>query len=143
MKEWTSKWMGSKRPGKQRKFVAKAPLHARGRFLSAHLSKDLREKHKCRSLRIRKGDKVKIMRGKFKGSAGSVEMVDVRNLRVFVAGASLTKKDGTKSLYPLHSSNLLITELAVDPRRLGEKRSGNANKIAEKMSHEKISGEKK
>jgi len=124
MKEWTSKWKGSKRPGKQRKFVAKAPLHARGSFLSAHLSRDLRAKHKCRNLRVRKGDKVKIMRGKFKGAAGSVEMVDVHNVRVFVSGASLTKKDGTKSLYPLHPSNLLITELVADPRRFSGKISG-------------------
>lgn len=121
MKTWTSEWKGSKNPGKQRKLIAKAPLHARGRFLSAHLSKELRTQHKRRSLRIRKGDKVTIMRGKFKGSTGSVERVDMKRLRVFVSNASTTKKDGTKSLYPMHSSKLLITELNLtDPRRLGE-----------------------
>lgn len=120
MKTWTSEWKGSKNPGKQRKLVAKAPLHARGKFLSAHLSKELRAKHNRRSLRVRKGDKVAIMRGKFKGSAGSVERVDMHKLRVFVSNASTTKKDGTKSLYPLHASKLMITELNLtDLKRLG------------------------
>ncbi len=119
MKEFSTHWSGSKRPGKQRKLIAKAPLHTRGQFLNSHLSKELRQKHKRRSVRVRKGDRVKIARGNFSGLSGIVERVDTRHFRVFVTGIAVTKKDGTKSLYPIHASKIVITELAADARRIG------------------------
>ncbi|MBS1194889.1 MAG: ribosomal protein L24p/L26e, archaeal/eukaryotic, partial [Methanomicrobia archaeon] len=43
-------------PRKQRKARYTAPLHIKGKFLSATLSKELREQYKRRSLRVVKGD---------------------------------------------------------------------------------------
>ena len=60
-------WKSSKQPRKQRKYAANAPLHLRKKFVSANLSKDLRKKQGKRNIPLRKGDIVKIMRGKFKG----------------------------------------------------------------------------
>ena len=51
----------SKQPRKQRKALYNAPAHARGKHLSAALSKDLREKLGTRSLPIRTGDKVRYL----------------------------------------------------------------------------------
>ena len=45
----------SKQPRKQRKALYNAPAHARGKHLSASLSKDLREKVGKRSLPLRTG----------------------------------------------------------------------------------------
>jgi len=121
MKEWSRKWKGSKIPKKQRKYVHKAPLHVRGSFLSAHLTKELRQKYHTRSLRLRKGDRVKIVRGSFKGKQGKVERVDTKKLRIYIEGAVMTKRDGTKTSYPLHASNVLITDIETgDKRRLSE-----------------------
>ena len=120
MKKWSSAWKSSTKPKKQHKYTAQAPLHIRGKFLHAHLSKELRAKYNTRSLRIRRGDKVKIMRGTFKGKTGKVERVDTKNARIFITGIELVKKEGSKTLYPIKPSKLLIQELeSGDKRRIG------------------------
>lgn len=121
MKTWTKHWKASKNPKKQRKYTYQAPLHIRGRFLNAHLSEELAKKHNTRSLRVRKGDKVKIMRGQHKGKTGSIERVDTHNIRVYISTATFPKKDGTKTYTPIHPSKILITELTNDKRRIGGK----------------------
>ena len=68
----------SKKPRKQRKFLKLAPLHIRRKMIAAHLSKELREKYKRRSIPVRKGDEVKIMRGEFKGMIGKIVKVDTK-----------------------------------------------------------------
>lgn len=70
-----------------------------------------------RSLRVRTGDEIKVMRGQFSGKMGKVESVDVIRTRVFVIGIDLLKRDGSKKQYPLSPSNLLITKVADDKRR--------------------------
>ena len=40
--------------------------------MSVNLSKELRKKHGKRNAPVRKGDVVKIMRGKFKGKKGKI-----------------------------------------------------------------------
>src|SRR3989344_5069378 len=115
-KKWSSNWKSSKQPRKQRKYVYNAPLHIRKKFLSAHLSKQLREKYSRRSLPIRKGDVVKIMRGIFKNKTGKIEEVNFKKLKVYVEGAQIIKKDGTKTFLPIHPSNILIIELNISDK---------------------------
>jgi len=117
MKEWSSAWISSKKPRKQRKYRFNAPLHIRKKFLTVNLAKDLREKHKKRSLGVRKKDKVKILRGQFRKKTGLVTKVSVKKCRVYVEGIEQVRKDGTKSLYPLTPSNLQIIELNLDDKR--------------------------
>lgn len=112
-------WKGSKKPSKQRKYVKNAPLHTKAKFLASHLSKELRKKYFRRGIRVRKGDKVIVLRGQFKKKAGAVEGVNIKKMRVFVSGIQRERKDGSKASYPLHASNLLITELnANDKERM-------------------------
>ena len=47
---------------------------------------------------------------------GKVEKVDLKKSRIFVSGAELTKKDGTKKLLALHPSNIMVTELNLDDK---------------------------
>lgn len=104
------------RPGKQRKYRFNAPLHIRHRFLSAHLTKELREKYRKRSLPVRKGDKVKVMRGRFKGTIGEIDRVFLKTSKVFVRGAEIKKKDGTKKSYPIDASKLLMVTPKLDDK---------------------------
>ena len=121
--KWSSSWKGSKKPTKQRNYVRNAPLHIRSKLLGSHLSTVLREKHKTRSLRIRKGDKVKILRGQFRGKNGTVDRIVTKYQKIFITGIEFTKKDGSKAMYPIHPSNLTIQELeGTEKRRLGEKK---------------------
>ncbi|HSU72309.1 MAG TPA: 50S ribosomal protein L24 [Candidatus Binatia bacterium] len=117
---WSSHWKGSVKPRKQRSYAREAPLHVKRKFLGAHLSKELRGKHKTRSLPVRVGDKVTVLRGQFRKKSGKVERVDVKASRIYVAGVEMLKKDGSKTAYPVHPSNVIITEMHQDKRRMGE-----------------------
>ena len=75
------------------------------------MSKELRAKLKKRSLPVRKGDKVKVLRGKFKKKEGKIVSVDLKKTRVFVEGCVLKKQGGKEVLAPIHPSNLLLVEL--------------------------------
>lgn len=116
MKPFSKTWKSSKKPAKQRKYRASAPLHVKQKFFRSHLSKELRKKYGKRSIGLRKGDKVKIITGNFKKHEGKIEMIDLKKTRVFVSSIEITKKDGTKKLLPLHPSNLMVTELNLDDK---------------------------
>lgn len=132
---FSTKWKSSKRPAKQRKYVFNAPLHTQHKFLSAHLSKELRTKHGKRSIPVVKGDKVKVLRGQFKGRENKVDRVDIKKAKVFVTGIDMTKKDGSKSLIPVKASNIMITDLNLsDKKRKAslERKAGAKKPAAEK-----------
>lgn len=104
----------SKQPRKQRKLLHNAPLHVRHKLMSVALSKELKGQYKRRSIPVKKGDTVQVMRGDFKDHEGKVEKVDLKNYRVFVEGASVQKPDGNMSYHSMHPSSLVIVELDLD-----------------------------
>ena len=119
MKFWSKHWKSSKKPKKQRKYVYHAPLHIRHKFLSAHFSKELREKHKRRSFPVRKGDEVEVMKGKFKKKTGKISRVDLNKIKVYIDGIRRKKVDGSEVQVPIHPSNLKIINLNLeDAKRL-------------------------
>ena len=107
----------SKQPRKQRKRLYKSPLHRREKVLRSTLSKELRKELGTRSIRVRTGDLVRIMRGKWRGHEGKVIGVDVAHGRVYVEGVTLKRSDGTEVPYPIHPSNLMILELESSDKR--------------------------
>jgi len=127
-KEFSTSWKSSVRPGKQRKYRYNAPLHIKHKFCSSHLSKELRQKHGKRSIEARKGDKVKVMTGQFSKREGKIERVDIKKTKIYITGIETTKKDGSKALYPLHPSNMMITELNLEDK----KRKASLERKAEK-----------
>jgi large subunit ribosomal protein L24 len=106
----------SKKPRKQRKFLYNAPLHIRRKMISAHLSKELREKYKRRSLPLRKGDEVKVMRGEFKGTIGKIVRIDTKEYKVYIDTVKKKRSIGTEYLVPIRPSNLLITNLNLEDK---------------------------
>ena len=84
--------------------------------MNSHISKYLIKKYSKRSIRIRKGDKVKIMAGRFSRHEGKVERIDLKKTRVYISGVETTKKDGTKKMLPVHPSNVMIMELSLDDK---------------------------
>ena len=117
MRAFSPYWKSSKKPKKQRKYRYNAPMHLRGTLLHAHLSKELRTKYKTRSLRVRKGDTVVIMRGQFRKKSGVVTEVTMKKLRVFIEGLDVMKKDGSKARYPIQASKLMIKELNLEDKK--------------------------
>lgn len=121
-KAWSSKWVASKQPRKQRKYLANLPLHKIKDVMHSMLSKELKAKLKKNSITIRKGDKVKIMRGQFKNKTGTIDRVLNKKRRIYIDIAKVTKKDGSSVYYPIHPSNLQITEVAgEDKKRIFER----------------------
>jgi len=116
-KEWSSKWVASKQPRKQRKFRHNAPMHVRQKFVSAHLSEISRRRFGKRSLQLRKGDEVKVMRGQDRGFKGKVERIDLKTSKVYIDGLNVKKVDGSEILKPVEPSNLLIVEPKMEDKR--------------------------
>lgn len=116
-KDFSTAWKSSTQPRKQRKYNYAAPLHLKQKELHVHLTPELRKKYGTRNIRVRKGDKVRILRGQFAKKEGKIEQVEVKRTRLFVTGADLIKKDGSKVRYPLHPSNLIILELDVGDKK--------------------------
>lgn len=115
--EFSKSWKSSKQPRKQRKYVYNAPLHIKHRFLSAHLSKELRKKHGKRSLPIRKGDEVLIMRGSFKKKKAKVLSVNLKKSKVTLEGMQRSKRDGTKVQISFTPSVLQMISLSLDDKK--------------------------
>ena len=129
--EFNKTWNSSKQPRKQVKFRANAPNHIKKTFMGANLDKSLREKYKMRNIEVRKGDEVKVMRGKFKGKQGKVGSVDVKNTRLQIDGIQRSKAGGEKLITWFHPSNVKIIILdEKDNRRM--KRSKKVAKNEEK-----------
>lgn len=116
-KKFSTHWKASRQLRKQRKYTANAPRHVKQKILSAHLSKELRQRHSRRSFQIKKGDAVKVMVGKFKGKTGKISAIDSKKSRVAIEGLQITKKEGSKVNVYFNSSNLLITELNLEDKK--------------------------
>jgi large subunit ribosomal protein L24 len=114
--EFSTSWLSSVQPRKQRKYRINAPLHIMHKFLSANLSKPLREKYGKRNLPLRKGDEVLIMRGAFKKKKAKVTSVDLKNTRVALEGLQRTKKEGSKVNVYFHPRALQIQTLNLDDK---------------------------
>ncbi len=117
MRKFSKAWKGSKKPRKQHKYRAKAPLHLRKNLVSIHLSKDLIKKYGKRNVPVRKGDKVKILRGQFRKKEGKIERIDRKSYKVYITGIELVKKEGSKVLKSLDPSNLTIVDLDLEDRK--------------------------
>jgi len=115
--KFSTHWLSSTQPRKQRKFIANAPLHVKHKFLSANLSKELRKKYAKRNLPLRKGDEVLIMRGAFKKKKAKITSVDLKKTRVTLEGMQRAKKDGSKVNVFFHPSILQIQILNLDDKQ--------------------------
>jgi large subunit ribosomal protein L24 len=110
----------STKAGKQRKARAEAPLHRKHRMISAHLDAALIREYNVRSLPVRKGDTVKIIRGTkdIKASEAKVASIDLKKCKVVIEGVTIAKADDTQKRRPVDPSDIVITKLDLsDPWR--------------------------
>jgi large subunit ribosomal protein L24 len=83
------------------------------------LSKELLKEHKTRSLGVRKGDIVFVMRGEYKGMEGRVTRLDKKN-RIYIDGITREKADGNTVFVPIHTSKVKISKLNLKDKRRKE-----------------------
>lgn len=143
--EFNTSWNASVQKRKQRKYRFNAPLHIKHKFLSAHLSKELHKKYDKRSLPLRVGDEVLVMRGSSKKKRAKITSVNLRRGIVFLEGLQRTKRDGSKVFIPFNPRVLLIQSLNIDDKErisaLQRKSSLSSSKEQKEQSN-KIKQEK-
>ena len=103
-------------PGKQRKLLYNAPAHLRHKLMAAPLSKELISSKGAKTLPVRKGDTVRIMRGDHKGFEGKISRVDLKSYRIYVEGLTREKVDGTAVFVSVHPSKVMIKNLSLDDK---------------------------
>ena len=119
-----------------------APYHARRKMLSANLSSELRVRYGIRSIPIRKGDTVRIMRGAYAGMEGKIRSVDLKKLRVTIDGVTREKADGSTVYVPIHPSNLMVVKLDLgDKWRASRLEALSKMKEAELLKEEEAEAE--
>lgn len=104
------------KPSTQRKMLYQAPDHIRHKLLAAHLSPELRATHIVKSLPVRSGDTVRVMRGDHKRFEGKITRIDLKKYRIYLEGLTREKVDGTTIFLPVHPSKVTITRLNLDDR---------------------------
>jgi len=106
--------MKTKQPRRQRRFLYQAPNHIRHKLMSAHLSEELKKQYPFRSLPVRTGDVVTVMRGDHKGHTGKVIRLDHEKYRIYIEGLVRKKADGSEVPIPVHPSKVQIIKLNLD-----------------------------
>mgnify|MGYP001563302111 CR=1 FL=1 len=127
----------SSKPSVQRKWHYSRPLHMRGKDFASHLSKELRKELHRRSIELRKGDTVKVMRGdeSYLGKQGKVTGFKALKRQVFVEGITRKKVSGKEIQIPFKASNLLAVAIDdKDPRRIKGRKAQKQEAGAEKKA---------
>ncbi|MBT8190827.1 MAG: 50S ribosomal protein L24 [Bacteroidia bacterium] len=103
--------------------------------------------HKTTKLHIKKGDKVEVISGSYKGATGEVREVFPKQYRAIVEGVNIVKKHtkptndnpgGINEIEaPIHLSNLLV----VDPKSGEATRTGRKKDGKNSVRYSKKSGE--
>jgi len=103
-----------KNPRKQRKRLFNAPAHIRHKLMAAPLSNELAASRGAKTLPVRKGDTVRILRGDNKGFEGKVSRVALNEYRIYLEGLTREKVDGTNIFLPVHPSKVQIRNLNME-----------------------------
>lgn len=143
--------MVSKKAGKQRQAQTDAPIHIRRKRIRARLISDDPDFASIRSVTVRVGDEVEVLRGDFgfpnsvkadsrgkrlgqsRGRSGiksKVVGVNAKSGFILVEGVTTATADGKEEALPIHPSNLIVTKLYDgDPlriKRIMERSNGGA-----------------
>ena len=119
--------------------------HKRDKFLGANLAENLREQHSKRSMRVIKGDTVRILRGEYVGIEGKVEKVNTEKSTLSIEGVQREKIRGGNVKVQVHASNVQIISLNTDDdyRIKGIPKSKDQNTNIKKGKETKKSAVKK
>jgi|SRR5919106_3236635 large subunit ribosomal protein L24 len=102
--------------------------HVRDSSIAAHLSDNLHQQYHTRSLRVIKGDTVRVMRGEYNGIEGKIESVNTMTGTLAIEGIQREKVRGGNVKVRIHSSNVLITNLNLNDKYRQESMQGRLAK---------------
>ena len=126
------------KPKKQRKKYFQAPNHLRYKNLSAPLNQELRASYNVRTIPVRSGDTVRVIRGDRKGFEGKISRVSRKKFKIHIEGLTREKTDGTTIFIPIHPSKVMVIRLNLNDkwRKKILERKSEANLKVEKQKEE-------
>ena len=107
--------------------------HIRDKAVSSNLANNLREQFGRRSMRVIKGDTIKVLRGEYSGIEGKVEKVNTKRATLAIEGVQREKIRGGNVKVPIHASNVQIVAL-----KLGD--AFRQNKIERSKQKDRATG---
>jgi large subunit ribosomal protein L24 len=96
--------------------IYNAPAHRRSAHVGAHLSPELRAQYGTRSVRVIKGDSVKVVKGEYKGIEGKINKVHTKDGKLAIEGIQREKVRGGNVPVLIHASNVMIVGLKLDDK---------------------------
>src|ERR671919_881732 len=92
------------------------PKHVRDAMICSSLADNLREQYTRKSVRVKKGDNVRVMRGEYSGIEGKIEKVNTQRGTLAIEGVQREKVRGGNVKVQIHSSNVTISNLNLDDK---------------------------
>jgi large subunit ribosomal protein L24 len=109
------------------------PKHVRDGMICSSLADNLREQYGRRSVRVIKGDNIRVMRGEYTGIEGKIEKVNTRRGTLAIEGVQREKVRGGNVKVQIHASNVQIIGLKLEDKLRDNRLHGN-NKNTEKVN---------
>jgi large subunit ribosomal protein L24 len=86
-------------------------------MIHSTLADNLREEYGMRSIRVIKGDNVRVMRGEYNGIEGKIEKVNTQRGTLAIEGIQREKVRGGNVKVQIHASNVKIIGLNLDDKK--------------------------
>jgi large subunit ribosomal protein L24 len=109
------------------------PKHVRDGMICSSLADNLREQYGRRSVRVIKGDNIRVMRGEYTGIEGKIEKVNTRRGTLAIEGVQREKVRGGNVKVQIHASNVQIIGLKLEDK-LRDNRLHGIKKNTEKVN---------
>lgn len=93
------------------------PKHKAVKTIASHLDEKLAKELNKRSIGVRKGDTVKIVRGENKGKEGKISSVDTVKKRIYIEKVVVRRSNGQEKPLPIQPSNVIVTDLDRSDRK--------------------------
>jgi large subunit ribosomal protein L24 len=103
------------------------PKHVRDGMIHSTLADNLREEYERRSIRVIKGDNVRVMRGEYNGIEGKIEKVNTQRGTLAIEGIQREKVRGGNVKVQIHASNVKIIGLNLDDKKRDNRLHSDTN----------------
>ena len=117
--------------------VLHVPKHVRDAMICSALADNLREQYTRKSVRVKKGDNVRVMRGEYSGIEGKIEKVNTQRGTLAIEGVQREKVRGGNVKVQIHASNVQIIGLNLEDKLRENRLHGNKSTEKVKLNNKK------
>lgn len=111
-------------------------------MIHSTLANNLREEYRRRSIRVIKGDNVRVMRGEYNGIEGKIEKVNTQRGTLAIEGIQREKVRGGNVKVQIHASNVKIIGLNLDDKKRENRLHGDTNSQKVNVKNKKVKNKK-